>query len=39
MKYGQEFDVSGLSCPLLIIKTKNPLADMASSEPDVCRFI
>jgi tRNA 2-thiouridine synthesizing protein A len=32
MKFDKEFDASGLSCPLPILKTKKALADMASGQ-------
>jgi tRNA 2-thiouridine synthesizing protein A len=32
MQYDKEFDASGLSCPLPIVKTKKSLADMASGQ-------
>lgn len=32
MNYDKEFDASGLSCPLPIVKTKKSLADMASGQ-------
>ena len=32
MSYDKEFDASGLSCPLPIVKTKKSLADMASGQ-------
>ncbi len=30
MEFNKEFDASGLSCPLPIVKTKKALADMTS---------
>ncbi len=30
MEHNKEFDASGLSCPLPIVKTKKALSDMAS---------
>jgi tRNA 2-thiouridine synthesizing protein A len=32
MSYDKEFDASGLSCPLPIVKTKKSLSDMASGQ-------
>ena len=32
MKFDQEFDASGLSCPLPIVKTKKSLSGMASGQ-------
>ena len=32
MHYDKEFDASGLSCPMPIVKTKKSLADMASGQ-------
>ena len=32
MNYDKEFDASGLSCPLPIVKTKKSLVDMASGQ-------
>jgi tRNA 2-thiouridine synthesizing protein A len=32
MNFDKEFDASGLSCPLPILKTKKALADMASGQ-------
>ena len=32
MNFDQEFDASGLSCPLPIVKTKKSLAGMASGQ-------
>ena len=32
MNFDKEFDASGLSCPLPIVKTKKSLADMASGQ-------
>jgi tRNA 2-thiouridine synthesizing protein A len=32
MNFDKEFDASGLSCPLPILKTKKSLADMASGQ-------
>jgi tRNA 2-thiouridine synthesizing protein A len=32
MNYDKEFDASGLSCPLPIVKTKKSLADMKSGQ-------
>ncbi len=32
MSHDKEFDASGLSCPLPIVKTKKSLADMASGQ-------
>jgi tRNA 2-thiouridine synthesizing protein A len=32
MNYDKEFDASGLSCPMPIVKTKKSLADMASGQ-------
>lgn len=32
MKFDKEFDASGLSCPLPILKTKKSLAEMASGQ-------
>lgn len=32
MNFDKEFDASGLSCPLPILKTKKALAEMASGE-------
>ncbi len=32
MKFDKEFDASGMSCPLPIVKTKKSLADMASGQ-------
>jgi len=32
MKFDKEFDASGLSCPLPILKTKKALADMTSGQ-------
>ena len=32
MQFDKEFDASGLSCPLPILKTKKALADMASGQ-------
>jgi tRNA 2-thiouridine synthesizing protein A len=32
MEFSKEFDASGLSCPLPIVKTKKALKDMASGE-------
>lgn len=32
MKFDKEFDASGLSCPLPIVKTKKALADMESGQ-------
>ncbi|HEX6017136.1 MAG TPA: sulfurtransferase TusA family protein [Burkholderiaceae bacterium] len=32
MSYDKEFDASGLSCPLPVVKTKKALADMASGQ-------
>ncbi len=32
MKFDKEFDASGLSCPLPIVKTKKSLADMQSGQ-------
>ena len=32
MKFDKEFDASGLSCPLPIVKTKKALVDMASGQ-------
>jgi tRNA 2-thiouridine synthesizing protein A len=32
MNYDKEFDASGLSCPLPIVKTKKSLADMAPGQ-------
>ena len=32
MRHDQEFDASGLACPLPIIKTKKSLAGMASGQ-------
>jgi tRNA 2-thiouridine synthesizing protein A len=32
MNFDKEYDASGLSCPLPILKTKKALADMASGQ-------
>ena len=32
MNFDKEFDASGMSCPLPIVKTKKALADMASNQ-------
>ena len=32
MNFDKEFDASGLSCPLPILKTKKALADMATGQ-------
>jgi len=32
MNFDKEFDASGLSCPLPILKTKKALADMSSGQ-------
>lgn len=32
MNFDKEFDASGLSCPLPIVKTKKALTDMASGQ-------
>ena len=32
MKFDKEFDASGMSCPLPIVKTKKSLTDMASGQ-------
>jgi tRNA 2-thiouridine synthesizing protein A len=32
MEFNKEFDASGLSCPLPIVKSKKALADMASGQ-------
>jgi len=32
MHYDKEFDASGLSCPMPIVRTKKSLADMASGQ-------
>jgi tRNA 2-thiouridine synthesizing protein A len=32
MNFDKEFDLSGLSCPMPILKTKKALADMASGQ-------
>ncbi|MDP2143522.1 MAG: sulfurtransferase TusA family protein [Gallionella sp.] len=32
MKFDKEFDASGMSCPLPIVKTKKALADMESGQ-------
>ena len=32
MEHNKEFDASGLSCPLPIVKTKKALADMTSGQ-------
>lgn len=32
MNFDKEFDASGLSCPLPILKTKKALSDMASGQ-------
>ena len=32
MNFDKEFDASGLSCPLPILKTKKALVDMASGQ-------
>ena len=32
MQFDKEFDASGLSCPLPIVKTKKALADMAPGQ-------
>ena len=32
MEFTKEFDASGLSCPLPIVKTKKALADMTSGQ-------
>jgi tRNA 2-thiouridine synthesizing protein A len=32
MSFDKEFDASGMSCPLPIVKTKKALADMASGQ-------
>ena len=32
MNFDKEFDASGMSCPLPIVKTKKALADMASGQ-------
>jgi tRNA 2-thiouridine synthesizing protein A len=32
MNFDKEFDATGLSCPLPILKTKKSLADMASGQ-------
>jgi tRNA 2-thiouridine synthesizing protein A len=32
MQFDKEFDASGLSCPLPIVKTKKSLADMAPGQ-------
>jgi len=32
MDFSKEFDASGLSCPLPIVKTKKALADMTSGQ-------
>ena len=32
MEHNKEFDASGLSCPLPIVKTKKALSDMASGQ-------
>ena len=32
MEFNKEFDASGLSCPLPIVKTKKALADMSSGQ-------
>jgi tRNA 2-thiouridine synthesizing protein A len=32
MHFDKEFDASGLSCPLPIVKTKKSLSDMASGQ-------
>lgn len=32
MNFDKEFDASGLSCPLPILKTKKALAEMASAQ-------
>jgi tRNA 2-thiouridine synthesizing protein A len=32
MSFDKEFDASGLSCPLPIVKTKKALSDMASGQ-------
>ncbi len=32
MDFNKEFDASGLSCPLPIVKTKKALADMTSGQ-------
>lgn len=32
MNFDKEFDASGMSCPLPILKTKKSLADMASGQ-------
>ena len=32
MEFSKEFDASGLSCPLPIVKTKNALSSMTSGE-------
>ncbi|MBI5626756.1 MAG: sulfurtransferase TusA family protein [Nitrosomonadales bacterium] len=32
MNFDKEFDASGMSCPLPILKTKKALADMASGQ-------
>jgi tRNA 2-thiouridine synthesizing protein A len=32
MKFDKEFDASGLSCPLPIVKTKKALADMGAGQ-------
>ena len=32
MKFDKEFDASGMSCPLPIVKTKKSLADMQSGQ-------
>ncbi len=32
MKFDKEFDASGLSCPLPIVKTKKALVDMESGQ-------
>ncbi len=32
MNFDKEFDASGLSCPLPIVKTKKALADMGSGQ-------
>ncbi|MFZ2540497.1 MAG: sulfurtransferase TusA family protein [Gallionella sp.] len=32
MEFDKEFDASGLSCPLPILKTKKTLADMATGQ-------
>jgi tRNA 2-thiouridine synthesizing protein A len=32
MEFNKEFDASGLSCPLPIVRTKKALADMSSGQ-------